>query len=98
MEDKKLNCSDCGQEFVFTAQEQEFYQEKGFTNEPKRCKQCRQQKKSMRSGGGGGGGRFGGRKEMHSATCADCGKETEVPFKPRGDKPVYCRDCYQTRR
>ena len=53
-----------------------------------------------RGGGGGfrggrGGGGFGGPREMHKATCADCGQETEVPFKPSGDRPVYCRDCYQ---
>ena len=53
-----------------------------------------------RRGGGGGfrggrGGGFGGPREMHKATCADCGQETEVPFKPSGDRPVYCRDCYQ---
>jgi CxxC-x17-CxxC domain-containing protein len=36
-----------------------------------------------------------GPREMHKATCADCGKETEVPFKPSGDRPVYCQECYQ---
>ena len=41
---------------------------------------------------------FGGDKEMHKVTCSDCGKETEVPFKPSGDRPVYCRDCYQKHR
>jgi len=38
---------------------------------------------------------FGAPREMHKATCADCGKETEVPFVPAKDRPVYCRDCYQ---
>jgi CxxC-x17-CxxC domain-containing protein len=43
-----------------------------------------------------GGGRFGGPpREMHKVTCAECGKETEVPFKPDGSRPVYCRDCFQ---
>lgn len=43
-----------------------------------------------------GGGRFSsGPREMHKATCAECGKECEVPFKPDGSKPVYCRDCFQ---
>lgn len=40
------------------------------------------------------GGNFGGPREMHKATCADCGKECEVPFKPAEGRPVYCRDCY----
>jgi len=38
---------------------------------------------------------FGGPREMHKATCSDCGTETEVPFKPIEGRPVYCRDCYQ---
>ena len=50
-----------------------------------------------------GGSRFGGSRdfgprEMHKATCADCGKECEVPFKPKEGRPVYCRDCYQKHR
>ena len=40
-EDKTLKCKDCGADFVFTAGEQEFYAQNGFTNEPKRCKACR---------------------------------------------------------
>ena len=48
MEDKTLVCQDCGQEFVFTAGEQAFYKEKGFENEPKRCKACRDKKKAAR--------------------------------------------------
>ena len=48
----------------------------------------------------GGGFRrdFGGPREMHKATCSECGKECEVPFKPTEGKPVYCRDCFQKRR
>ena len=38
---------------------------------------------------------FGGPREMHKAICAECNKETEVPFKPTEGKPVYCRECYQ---
>lgn len=45
--DKTIECRDCGQEFVFTAGEQEFYAEKGFTNEPVRCKACRQARKQQ---------------------------------------------------
>ncbi len=95
IEDKTLVCSDCGGEFVFTVSEQEFYIEKGFENEPKRCKPCRQQRKSQRSGRGGG---FGGQREMHTATCDDCGGVAEIPFKPSGDRPVYCKECFQKRR
>jgi CxxC-x17-CxxC domain-containing protein len=50
-------------------------------------------------GGSGGGGGYSARpqREMFSATCSQCGKDALVPFQPRGDKPVYCRDCFQTR-
>ncbi|MDY0388733.1 MAG: hypothetical protein RBT65_16740 [Methanolobus sp.] len=49
-------------------------------------------------GGGGGGFRSSGPREMHKATCSDCKQETEVPFKPSGDRPVYCRECFQKHR
>lgn len=49
-------------------------------------------------GGGGGGGYDRPRREMFPATCSACGKETRVPFQPRGDKPVYCSDCFETVR
>ena len=92
--DKTLACKDCGAEFTFTASEQEFYAEKGFTNEPGRCAGCRAAKKAQVRGNSGGG--FGRQqREMFPATCSACGKETTVPFQPTGDKPVYCRDCYQ---
>ena len=99
--DKTLTCRDCGTQFVFTAGEQEFYAQKGFTNEPTRCTSCRQARKQGgggRSSGGGRGGYSGGEREMHSVTCASCGKEAKVPFVPRGDKPVYCDDCFQQQR
>ncbi len=51
-----------------------------------------------RGGGGGGGYRDRPPREMHDVTCSDCGTETQVPFKPDGERPVYCRDCYQKRR
>ena len=89
-QDKTIQCADCGRSFTFTAQEQEFYASKGFANEPKRCPECRQHRKAER--GDGGGSR--GSRQMYPAKCAQCGKDTEVPFQPRGDKPVYCRDCY----
>ena len=93
--EKTLQCSDCGKSFPFTAEEQEFYASKGFTNEPKRCPPCRSARKSQRSGSEGGYSR--GPRQMYPATCGQCGKETEVPFQPRGDKPVYCRDCFTSR-
>ncbi len=92
-QDKTLVCKDCGQEFPFTAGEQEFYAEKGFQNEPARCKPCRDARKASRRNGNGNG-----RRELHPAVCADCGAETQVPFVPRDDRPVYCRDCYQNHR
>ena len=94
--DETLTCVDCGRPFPFTSGEQEFFAMKGFTNKPSRCTDCRAARKAGRSGGGGGGGRAGGR-EMFTATCSQCGGVAEVPFQPRGDKPVYCRDCFTTR-
>jgi len=102
--DKVIVCAQCGAEFIHTASAQAFYREKGFANEPKRCAPCRKARKSHGGGGGGGGGGgFGGRgaggpRQMYPATCADCGKETEVPFKPSGARPVYCLDCYRKQR
>lgn len=96
--DKVLSCKDCGSEFTFSASEQEFYAQKGFTNEPGRCPECRAAKKAQVRGSNRGGGGYGRpQREMHPATCAACGKETTVPFQPSGDKPVYCRDCFQPR-
>ncbi len=94
-EDKELQCSDCGANFTFSAEEQEFFQSKGYTNEPKRCPSCRQARKSERYGNGGGGGGGYTQRQMFPVTCAECGKDTEVPFEPRGDRPVYCSDCYR---
>lgn len=92
-QDKTITCSDCNTAFTFTAEEQQFFQTKGYTNEPKRCPACRQARKAQ-SGRGG----YRAQREMFPATCAQCGKETTVPFEPRGDKPVYCSDCYRQTR
>jgi CxxC-x17-CxxC domain-containing protein len=107
-QDKTLTCRDCGREFAFTSGEQEFYQSRGLTNEPGRCPECRAARKSSGGGGGGGGGYGGGggggggydrpQRQMYAATCSTCGKETQVPFQPRGDKPVYCSECFETVR
>ncbi|MGO8948415.1 MAG: zinc-ribbon domain containing protein [Ktedonobacterales bacterium] len=90
-EDKTIECRVCGQEFVFSAGEQEFYQQKGLLNEPGRCPNCRQQRRMNM-------GRSHGERaprEMHVITCAECGKEDRVPFLPRSDKPVYCSECFE---
>lgn len=95
--DKTLTCRDCGASFVFTVGEQEFFAEKGFTNEPGRCPDCRASSKARRNSGSGGyGGGYDSRppRQMYPATCSACGKQTQVPFEPRLDKPVYCSDCY----
>ena len=107
--DEKLTCTDCGTEFTFSAGEQEFFASKGFQNKPNRCPDCRSARKAQRgtsggasAGGGGrsygGGGAGYGAREMFSVTCSECGQTAEVPFQPRGDKPVYCRDCFAKQR
>lgn len=83
-QDKTLVCKECGQEFIFTAGEQEFYAERGFENVPQRCKSCRDARKSASRAS----------REMFTAVCANCGAEAQVPFKPREDRPVYCSDCF----
>ncbi len=99
--DKTIICRDCGHQFIFSVGEQEFFAQKGFTNEPSRCPECRAINKASRGGGGysGGGysssGRGRSQREMYPAICARCGIETEVPFQPRDDRPVYCSDCYK---
>ncbi len=128
--DRSITCVDCGQEFSFTAGEQEFYAQRGFSESPKRCPSCRQIRKAQRNrssegeyggsggsagagggggyggydsggygNGGGGGGGYGGRqREMFEAVCANCGRTASVPFRPSGNKPVYCSDCFESRR
>ena len=90
-EDKSIQCSDCGATFTFSAEEQELFQSRGYTNEPKRCPSCRQARKSERYGDGS----RSTPRQMFPATCAECGKDTEVPFEPRNGRPVYCSDCYR---
>ena len=91
-QDKTIHCADCATDFSFTAEEQEFFQSKGYTNEPKRCPSCRQARKAERHGSRGNS--YGAR-QMFSAVCADCGRDTEVPFEPTNGRPVYCSDCYR---
>lgn len=125
--DRTITCADCGQEFVFSASEQQFYADRGFS-EPRRCPSCRSARKAARNAGGGGdyassggygGGGYGGSaggyggggyggggggfrergpREMFEATCSNCGKPASVPFRPTSGKPVYCDDCFSSRR
>ncbi len=90
--DETLSCIDCGRSFAFTTGEQEFFAMKGFTNKPTRCADCRTARKAQRPQTAGYN-----RREMFKATCSQCGGLAEVPFQPRGDKPVYCRDCFAAR-
>ena len=105
--DKNITCRDCAGTFVFTAGEQQFYNSKGLLNAPTRCTRCRSNRRTVNRGfeeldnsAGyvkyGNFASFGGKtpRQMHPATCADCGMMTEVPFLPRGDRPVYCSACY----
>ena len=108
--DETLSCVDCNSQFIFSSGEQQFFASKGFQNKPNRCPECRAARKVQRGAGGGGGGSSygaggngggggsrGGAREMFQTTCSQCGQTAEVPFQPRGDKPVYCRDCFATR-
>ncbi|NPV90025.1 MAG: zinc-binding protein [Firmicutes bacterium] len=91
-EEKILTCKDCGNDFVFTVGEQEFFAEKGFTNLPGRCPECRQARKRMSSRNSG----FQrSEREMFTVECSACGNEAQVPFRPRGDRPVYCAECFR---
>ena len=110
-QDKSLTCADCGQEFTFTASEQQFFADRGFT-EPRRCPSCRAIRKAQRGDSAGGGGYSAGggyssgggggysrpQREMFTATCSNCGNEAQVPFRPTSGKPVYCSDCFQNQR
>ena len=91
-EDKTLVCKDCGAEFVFSAGEQEFYAEKGFMNEPTRCRNCRNARKATRNGGNTQ------QREMYETVCAECGAATRVPFVPKTDRPIFCSECFAKKR
>ena len=82
-QDKTLICKDCGREFIFTAGEQQFYADKGFEGGPLRCKECRDARKREKN-----------TSRLYTTVCASCGKEAKVPFEPRGDRPVYCSECF----
>jgi len=93
-QERSLTCQDCGQTFPFSVEDQEYHGQKGYTNDPKRCPPCRQKR---RNEGGSGGGSYGGERQMYPVVCAECGCQTQVPFQPSGDRPVYCSKCYNER-
>jgi CxxC-x17-CxxC domain-containing protein len=107
MHDQTLTCRGCGQAFIFTTGEQTFFASRGFS-EPSRCPECRAQRKAERTGGSfsrpspGAGSTGGGyetqRRELFPAVCGRCDNRTLVPFQPRGDRPVYCADCFEAER
>ena len=106
--DRTLTCADCGVEFIHSAADQEYYQQKGFVSDPKRCSSCRASRRASRDSGydardiGGPRGYERGDyrpvREYFAVICSKCGNAAQVPFKPRQDKPVYCSDCFRTVR
>jgi CxxC-x17-CxxC domain-containing protein len=88
-QDKVLKCAECGNDFVFTAGEQVFFHGKQFKNLPKRCKTCKQKRSPSSQRGANSSTR-----QETVATCAGCGKETTLPFRPTQGRPVYCRECF----
>jgi CxxC-x17-CxxC domain-containing protein len=89
-QDKSILCCDCGTKFNFTATEQEYYQSRGYTNDPKRCQSCRSVKPSQRLGNNN----YNSNRPMFATICSECGKDTSVPFEPSEGRPVYCSECY----
>lgn len=86
--DRILVCRDCGNEFTFTAAEQQFFAEKGFSTAPTRCHDCRQAKRRAQNP----------EVKYYETICDGCGATTLVPFQPMGDRPIYCRICFERHR
>ncbi len=94
-----LTCMDCGKEFAFTESEQDFYREKGFEHEPKRCGDCRKKRKDSKRGTSRGrGGHQRSERQSFEVVCSACGISTNVPFKPKEGTPVYCRPCFEKQK
>ena len=104
--DRVMTRMDCSLEFTFTAAEQQFFDQMGFRNPPRRCKECRRKRKAEGGSGGGGASPGGGRpsrrpaanRTMYPATCSECGAETQVPFEPDPARATFCTDCFRKRR
>ncbi len=88
-EDLTLQCADCGCDFVFTSGEQEFYSQRGFSNQPKRCNECRNKRKQFNKKP---------QKRLYDAVCSSCGCETQVPFRPMEGKRIFCRECFNNNK
>jgi CxxC-x17-CxxC domain-containing protein len=106
--DRSLSCVDCAVEFIHTAADQEYYAQKSFASDPKRCTSCRASRRAARDGGydardiGGPRGYERGDdradREYFAVVCSSCGNQAQVPFRPRMDRPVYCSDCFRNVR
>lgn len=104
--DRTITCLDCGIDFIHSAADQDFYAQKGFSSDPKRCPSCRASRRAAREAGewdvrsiGGPRGYERGddrpMREYFAVICSRCGNAAQVPFKPRLDRPVYCSDCFR---
>ena len=97
-QDKVLKCIDCGNDFIFTAGEQLFFHDKQFKNEPKRCKSCKGKRVAVLGAVPAQAPTYRYTKVETQAMCSGCGKQTTVPFPPTQGRPVFCRECFQSRR
>jgi CxxC-x17-CxxC domain-containing protein len=84
--DRTLICKNCGKEFAFTAREQEFFASKGFSNDPTKCKECRNAIKQLKI------------EQQNEIICKACGKKDTVGFKPNNPNDILCDECYQQKR
>ncbi len=98
--DRILKCSDCSNDFIFTAGEQLFFFDRQFKNDPKRCKLCKAKRAGLgRSTEGATASAALPLSRTETRTeCSACGVETTVPFKPTQGRPVFCRSCFQMKR
>lgn len=94
--DRTLHCRDCGSDFIWTVGEQEFYATKGLEHAPSRCSSCRVAARQARVEGHTPAAHR--TREFFPVVCARCGIQTQVPFSPRDDRPVYCSACYDAVR
>ena len=96
--DLSLTCAGCGEEFLFSAEEQGFYQGQGFKSAPKRCRSCRRARKSESAAAPAATASRPSRRASYQVTCSGCGAPTHVPFEPDPMRPAFCRTCFQGRR